>query len=207
LPLEVVLNVITCSLPSNLDTILPASHPTTKLLLSFSLVCQETRRLAQRYLRKHCFYIDKARRLSSILLQIPKRPELRNVDSLYLSPFGATLDDQPTAFWSRELLLYTYKVLKRLVITFPFKTLYLEHDHLNIRRILYEGLANLETIEEFVSVQDELGLHDNLYLGLPLWAHWPNLRRLALCGICPNPAFWHDIAQVPALENVVLTEP
>jgi hypothetical protein len=51
LPLELVLNVITCSLPAAPNAFLQISDPATKLLLVFPLVCQETWRLANRYLR------------------------------------------------------------------------------------------------------------------------------------------------------------
>jgi hypothetical protein len=51
LPLELVLNVITCSLPAAPNAFLQTSDPTTKLLFVFPLVCQKTWRLANRYLR------------------------------------------------------------------------------------------------------------------------------------------------------------
>ncbi|KAH7390517.1 hypothetical protein BKA66DRAFT_459109 [Pyrenochaeta sp. MPI-SDFR-AT-0127] len=90
LPLELVLNIITCSLPSP-DVILDSSHPITKTLNSFTLVCHETKRLANRYLLGHCVYLDSSTRLRSFLLEVPTRPELRNVTCLSLSPFTTLL--------------------------------------------------------------------------------------------------------------------
>ncbi len=47
LPLELVLIVITCSVPKP-GVLLRPSHPITQTLLSFTLVCHETRKVVRR---------------------------------------------------------------------------------------------------------------------------------------------------------------
>ncbi|KAF2253973.1 hypothetical protein BU26DRAFT_516226 [Trematosphaeria pertusa] len=205
LPLELVLNVITCSLPKP-NVLLTPSHPITQLLYSFALVCKETRRVANRYLRQHCLYLSSELRLRSLLLTIPTRPDLRSITALFLAPFGETIDDQPTATWVRELFSYTCTTLKRLIIDIPLRSLYPEHDHLGVRNILREGFQRLEQLEEFVSVRDELFLDITWHGDEPaFWRHWPKLRRLALYNPDTHADFWRGVAKNPQLETLVLT--
>lgn len=205
LPLELVLNIITCSLPVS-DVILPPSHDVTKLLLTFTLVCHETRRLANRYLRERCVYLSSAARLSSYILAITEQPKLRNILVLSLSPFQDTIDDLPVCSWIRELLNYTCHNLKRLVIDIPLRSLYPEDDHLAVRPILREGFERLENLEEFVSVRDELYLDVTDGIRHPaVWRSWKKLRRLALYNVDLTFYFWQDLAQLPALETLVLS--
>ncbi|KAF2738618.1 hypothetical protein EJ04DRAFT_41508 [Polyplosphaeria fusca] len=202
LPIELVLNVVTCCLPNN-DEILIPSDPVTKTLVSFTLVCKETRRLANRYLRERCIYLDDDKRLSSLLLQVPTRPDLRKIEWVFLAPFNESIDDQPTSTWVRELLFYTSATLRRLVVDIPFRSLYPENDHLDVRRILREGFKRLECIEEFVSVQDELYLNE--WPDTPVWANWPKLKRLALYNVMADDMFWESVAKSQQLDTVVLT--
>jgi hypothetical protein len=205
LPIELVLNVITCSLPKYPNVILAPSHPITQLLLAFTLVCHETRRVANRYLLQHCVYLCSESSLRSFLLQVPTRPELCNAPSILLSPFGSSLDDQPTAQWVRELFNYTCTSLKRLVIDIPLRSLYPENDHLDVRRILREGFGRLENLEDFVSVKDELFL-DTVHHGgeTPVWRSWPKLKKLALYNVDADPDFWRNVAK-SQVEVLVLT--
>lgn len=205
LPLEIVLNIITCSLPPA-DVILPPSHDATKALLTWTLVCHETRRLANRYLRKRCVYLDSSQRLSTYLLAIQKEPELRNATVLSLSPFGESIDDLPLCSWIRELLNYTCGTLRRLVIDVPLRSLYPEDDHLAVRRILREGFERLENLEEFVSIRDELylevaedGRHPTV------WRSWKKLKRLALYNADLTFYFFRDLACLTQLETLVLS--
>lgn len=206
LPLELVLNVITRALPKYPNVILPPSHPITQLLLSFTLVCHETRRLARRYLRQHCVYLSSGKRLRAFLLQVPSHPENRKVSNVLLAPFNDTIDDQPTATWVRELFNYTCLSLRRLVIDIPLRSLYPENDHLGVRPILREGFLRLENLEEFISVRDELFL-DVRHHGdeVPVWASWLRLKRLALYNVAADDDFWEEIAEMPELETLVLT--
>jgi hypothetical protein len=210
LPLELVLNVITNSLPKYSNVILAPSHPITQTLLSFTLVCHETRRVANRYLREYCVYLSSEARLRAFLLEIPNRPEIRNINSLFLAPFcNQTIDDLPTASWVRELFSYTCLSLKRLIIDIPLRSLYPENDHLAVRTVLREGFERLENLEELVSVRDELFLstthHHGNHADAPVWTGWSKLRRLALYNVDADSDFWCRIAFAPALETVVLT--
>ncbi|CAI6333438.1 unnamed protein product [Periconia digitata] len=205
LPIELVLNIITCSLPKP-NVLLAPAHPITQLLVTFTLVCRETRKLATRYLYQHCIYLSSQERLSSLLLTIPSRPALRNISALYLAPFGHTIDDQPVAIWVRELFNYTCHTLKRLIIDMPLRSLYPEDDHLGVRDILRQGFLRLENLEEFVSVRDEIFLsleHDGTEP--QFWRNFPKLKRLALYNPDINPEFWEDVAAVTQLECLVLT--
>ncbi|UPX12211.1 uncharacterized protein EKO05_0002773 [Ascochyta rabiei] len=205
LPLELVLNIITCSLPAS-DAILSPFHDVTKLLLTFTLVCHETRRLANRYLRERCVYLSSSKRLSSYLLAIKNESELRNVSALFLSPFQETIDDLPLCSWVRELFNYTCSTLKRLVIDIPLRSLYPEDDHLAVRRVLREGFERLENLEELVSTRDELYLE--VTDGVPhpvVWRSWKKLKRLALYNVDLTFYFWQDIARLPAIETLVLS--
>ncbi|KAF2114859.1 hypothetical protein BDV96DRAFT_646727 [Lophiotrema nucula] len=207
LPIELVLHVITCCLPGK-DEILPPDHATTKTLVSFTLVCKETRRLATRYLREHCVYLNDDRRLRALLLLMPERPDLRKIHQLFLAPFDVdgSIDDQPTAIWVKELFNFTCLSLRRLVMDIPLRSVRPENDHLDVRRIMAEGFQRLESLEEFVSVQDELYLEaPHLGLDVPLWRGWPKLRRLALYNVDADDAFWAFVAAMPALETLVLT--
>ena len=205
LPLELVLNVITCALPAS-DALLPPSHDVTKLLLTFTLVCHETRRLANRYLRERCVYLSSSKRLSTYILAIKKEPELRNATALSLSPFGETIDDLPLCLWVRELFNYTCETLRRLIIDIPLRSLYPEDDHLAVRRVLRGGFQRLENLEEFVSTRDELYLavtEDGHHPAV--WGSWKKLRRLALYNADLTFYFWQDVARLPALEILVLS--
>ncbi|PVI07603.1 hypothetical protein DM02DRAFT_608694 [Periconia macrospinosa] len=209
LPIEIVLNIITCSLPKS-NVLLDPAHPITQLLVTFTLVCHETRKLATRYLCQHCIYLSSGPRLSSYLLTIPSRPELCNISALFLAPFGGTIDDQPTARWVRELLNYTCTTLKRLVIDIPLRSLYPEDDHLGVRDILRQGFQRLQNLEEFVSVQDELYLSvqdrfDTNNNERAFWRNFPKLKRLAVYNPMIDHLFWEDVAAMSNLECLVLT--
>jgi hypothetical protein len=120
LPLELVLNIITCSLPSSPDVLLNAAHPTTKLLLAFTLVCHETRRLAVRYLAQHCVRLDSPTRMRSFLPTILHTPPLCNITSMTLNDYvgGGTM-------LVSELLSRNCTTLKKLVFdTLPSCDLY-----------------------------------------------------------------------------------
>jgi hypothetical protein len=202
LPVELILHVITCLLPDG-NEILPPGHVVTKTLVSFTLVCRETRRMANRYLRERCIYLNDDKRLSSLLLQVPQRPDLQKIDAAFLAPFDWTIDDQPIATWVRELLFYTASSLKRLIVDIPFRSLWPENDHLDVRRIIREGFQRLECIEEFVSIQDELYLAQRDET--PVWRSWPRLKHLALYNVLVDEFFWGHVAKAPCLETVVLT--
>ncbi|KAF1933772.1 uncharacterized protein M421DRAFT_1143 [Didymella exigua CBS 183.55] len=205
LPLELVLNIITCSLPPS-DVMLPPAHHVTKALLTWTLVCHETRRLAKRYLRERCVYLSSPQRLSAYLLAIKKEPELRSVTTLSLSPFGNTIDDLRLCCWVGNLLNHTCESLRRLVIDIPLRSLYPEDDHLAVRRVLREGFERLENLEEFVSTRDELYLEVTEDERHPaVWRCWKKLKRLALYNVDLTLYFFSDLASLAQLETLVLS--
>lgn len=236
LPLELIFHII-ANLLGDPRAILPPSHAATKTLLSLTLVCRATYPIASNYLRQHCAYIDNDRRLRELIHCIestrdwtqgtasalsslpPYASLLRPITSLYLAPFGASLDDQPTAIWTRELFCLLGPHLTRLVADLPLRTLYPADDHLDVRRTLRAAFGELAPrLEELVSVRDELYL-DVLEPGWPragggeegaaeprVWTAWPRLRRLALYNVDAGDAgFWADVRRMPRLGAVVLT--
>lgn len=58
LPFELILQIIDCLIPSPLPIALPASHPTTKTLLSLARTCRSLHPTAIRMLYGHCLYVD-----------------------------------------------------------------------------------------------------------------------------------------------------
>lgn len=133
LQIELVLNIITCALPAAPYATLGPAHPTTKLLVAFSLVCHETGRLAVRYLQKYCVSLDSKARLESFLKTVPHQPGLRQITSLSLTPFERDINDLRACYWIRELLCHTCDTLKKLVIDIPLRTCLPQEDLLGVR--------------------------------------------------------------------------
>lgn len=232
LPLELIFSIIT-SLLGDPQIIQNPSHSSTKALLSWTLVCRATYTVATNHLREQCLFIDNDRRLRDLIhtvestkhrvqgysgtgtdianaLTIQPGSSLRPISSLYLSPFGNTLDNQPTAIWIRELFCLIHPTLRRLVIDMPLRSLYPADDHLNVRKTLREGFSLLTELEEFTSVRDEL------YLDIlepewrteretAVWTMWPKLRRLALYNVDADERFWKSVRNMSELNTVVLT--
>lgn len=232
LPLELIFSIIT-SLLGDPKIIQTPSHSSTKALLSFTLVCRATYSVATNYLREQCLFIDNDRRLRDLIhtvestkhrvqgysgtgadiprsLPIQPGSSLRPISSLYLSPFGQTIDNQPTAIWIRELFCLVHPTLRRLVIDAPLRSLYPADDHLNVRKTLREAFSLLTALEEFTSVRDEL------YLDIlepewrteretAVWTMWPKLRRLALYNVDADERFWKSVRDMSELDTVVLT--
>lgn len=232
LPLELIFSII-ASLLGDPSIIHNPSQSSTKALLSFTLVCRATYPVATNYLREQCLFIDNDRRLRDLIqtvestkhrvqgysglatdvpgsLTIRPGSSLRPIASLYLSPFGQSLDNQPTAIWIRELFYLVHPTLRRLVIDIPLRSLYPADDHLNVRKTLREAFSLLTALEEFTSVRDEL------YLDIlepewrteretPVWTLWPKLRKLALYNVDADERFWKSVREMRALDTVVLT--
>lgn len=232
LPLELIFSIIG-SLLGDPQTIHNPSNSSTKALLSFTLVCRATYPVATNYLREQCLFIDSERRLRDLIptvestrhrvqgytgtgadipgsLTIHPGSSLRPIASLYLSPFGQTIDNQPTAIWIRELFCLVHPTLRRLVIDIPLRSLFPADDHLNVRKTLREAFSLLTELEEFTSVRDEL------YLDIlepewraeretDVWTLWPRLRRLALYNVYADERFWKPVRSMRELETVVLT--
>lgn len=211
LPPEILLHIIEAVVPANPRALVAPSHSATRTLLSLTRVSRATYELASRLLRQRCAYVDSARRLADLLLCMPRLVPtlppalpLRHLTSLYLAPFGKSLDDQPVAMWVRELFCEVCETLRRLVVQMPFSTLDWVDDHLNVKKTLREGFEQLHRLEEFVCV-GEYPMLSGPYGGTDVWRLWPDLKRVALFG-CPMTShwLWWDIATLPKLEHVVL---
>lgn len=235
LPLELIFHIIDSLLPGDPRTVLRPSGSVTKTLLSLTRVCRAIYPVASNHLRRHCLYIDNDRRLRDLIwcvesasersqhsskqtsdltapvsLSAPPGIALRPITSLYLAPFGNTIDNQPTAIWIRELFCLIHPTLERLVIDIPLRSLYPADDHLNVRKTLREAFSLLTNIEEFVSVRDELFLdllepEWRTEREIAVWRQWPRLKRLALYNVAADETFWASVRGMHDLETVVLT--
>ena len=213
LPPELLLQVIDSGLPRNTQLILSANDIVTKTLLSWTVVSRATYAHASKQLRERCVYLDSSRRLANLLLCLPRVVPtlplplpLNHITSMYLAPFGKTLDDQPTAMWVRELFFAVSSSLTRLVVEMPFKTLDRMSDHLSVRNILREGFASLNKLQEFVSLGDfpSLRIQDGQ---MDIWRHWPDIQRLAVFGAPLNARlFWVNIVSLRKLDTLVLAK-
>ena len=202
LPLELVLN-ITTTIPASPDQLLNAAHPTTKLLLTFTLVCHETRRLANHHLRQHCIHLDSQRRLDCFLQCIPAQPSLKVVTSISLAPFGEQFEVVELYLSVRDLLSYTWQTLTKLVVDIPLRKLYLGDDDFSAHPVLLDGFRKPVNLEEFVSAQDDWCLNASEE-GTCVWSQWQKLKRLALWNVWADEDFWRHVALHDALEVVVL---
>ncbi|KAF5518427.1 hypothetical protein CGCA056_v010991 [Colletotrichum aenigma] len=208
LPPELILHVIEGLLPNG-RAILPASSSATKTLISFTLVSRSTHELATRLLRERCMHLDSSWRLSLVLLTmsaprlstLPFVLPLKCITSLYLSPFGKHLDDQPMALWIRELLCEVCGSLRRLVIDWPMNTLPPWDDHLNVIPTLADGLHRLAKLEELVVLRNYPYLITN-------WTILKSLRRVVLFGAHVDTfLLWRDIFNCRSLDQVVFVRP
>jgi hypothetical protein len=205
LPLELVLNVITCLLLP-CDTMLNSFHDTTKTLLFFTLVCHETRRLASRYLAHSTAYTSALRDVSTLLLLILSKTRYYPlITTCSLPPFGDNIDDPPLCAYTADLLLSTCHTLRELVIDIPLRTCYPEDDHDAVRSVLRAGFESLINLGEFVGVRDELYLDVDEMEHASVWMKWPKLKRLALWNPDCDETFWRHIAEHPSLETLVLS--
>jgi hypothetical protein len=206
LPIELVLNVINQILPKYTNVMLHPSHPITQTLLSFTLVCHATYRLAKRYLLQYCVHISSRSSLHSLLETMSRDPTYRNIPSMHVTPFGDTTVDLPTAESIGALLNYVGPCLKRLIIHLPFadSTYRREWEMSPAREEIYSRLSKLSNMEELVIVGPPRagGAFMRYLRGLP------KLKRLALSRAWfyefPQ-QLWKLLADIPALETLVLT--
>lgn len=195
LPIELVLNVVTQCLPKYDNVILAPSHPITQTLLSFTLVCHETYRLASRYLREHCIYIVKRKHYGSLVDQLRAKPDARKIPSMLVTTFSS--GSHGTRPWSFDIFKYTAPHVRRLILDGGAPS----HSFL-------ECVRGLENLEELVHTGKMGHLHlEDYYRGfqVPVWKDWRRLKRLALCYVDADLEFWQDIAEIPQLETLVLT--
>ncbi|KAF2095512.1 hypothetical protein NA57DRAFT_79234 [Rhizodiscina lignyota] len=228
LPIELILDIIDALAPDEHDApvALPAYHPITKTLLSFTTVCRATHSRARRHLYTRCLYIDSSRRLRLLLLALgvgsdeftdgisQKQLDIRPLlTSLYLAPFPpSSIDDLPVAIWVYELMCILRSSLKRLVIDMDLRSIMPWQDHLYVRPKLRAAFEQLEDLEEFTSTRDELSLDHFLpnveSIGSPLWTKWQRLRKVSLYGAPCGIWMMHNNFRMPqSLTHMVLTCP
>lgn len=186
LPPELLLLVLDSLVPPPNTVALHLSDPSAKAIHAFTRVSRLTYPAAVRHLYSHCLSIDSENRLRLLLISLdallsPRRSAestLPHVDvkpllaSLYLAPFPShSIDNQPVAHWSFELLSIMQSSLKRLVVSMPFDTMDPHQDHLNVMPKLSSAFSQLSNLEEFVSCR----LFPDYW-----WTFWPNLKKLAL---------------------------
>lgn len=218
LPPELLFHIVDCVVPANPSILMPASHTSTKTLLSLMRASRATYAQASKLLRQRCVYVDSSRKLARLLLcmpgmaaspTLPPTLSLRHVTSLFLAPFGPSLDDLPTAEWVRELLCSVAEALRRLVIQMPFSSLDALDDHLNVRRSLRDGFERLIHLEEFICLEEFPALSSpDSHPNGNIWHSWPKLRRMVLFNPpLGNHRLWWDIATLSSLQHVVLATP
>jgi hypothetical protein len=206
LPIELVLEVITGLLPPH-DSILNSCDDVTKTLLSFTLVCHETHRLAVRYLARYCVHLGSPARLHSFVSEPSRERYMPLVTACLLAPFGDDIDNLPLCTYVGDLLSNTCHTLRRLFIDIPLRTCYPEDGHYVVRSVLREAFESLVNLEEFVSTQDELYLDVTEMEHAYLWTRWPKLKKMALWNPDANETFWRHVAEHPSLETLVLSNP
>ncbi|TQN65861.1 hypothetical protein CSHISOI_09555 [Colletotrichum shisoi] len=186
-------------------------------VVTFTLVSRSTYDFTIRLLRKRCMHVDSTRRLSLLLLSILSPPlrslpptlSLKCITSLYLSPFGRSLDDKPTAMWVREIFCEVCDSLRRLVVDMPFGSLSGYDDHLDVRPTLTDGFQRLSKLEELVCLRDypALAFMPQTFT-VNCWSLWPKLRRVVLFRAPMSSHWlWYDVANTASLELVVLARP
>lgn len=227
LPIELMLQIIECLIPSGPPVAFPASHPITRTLLSFTLVCKAIHSTATQLLHIHCLYIDSDQRLVHLLAASPlyassgkkdrdefhamTRPsKLDTAMGLYISPFPDDSIDKPQIVEQvHSLFLDISRNLTRLVIDMPLRSLYPADDHNHVRPTLHAAFASLTALEDFCSVRDELFCDTTeARTEPPVWASWPRLKRLALYNAdVTSSSFLAGLRDCRALTHLVLTRP
>ena len=186
LPYELLSHVVQYLRPIGSPVAIPASHASTKALLSLTLVSSTLHCLALPYLYNHCLYIDSPVRLKLLLRTLSKygqtvrrkrmsdgRVSRRLVGpytfdlkpivlrSLYLAPFtGVTIDELPVANMIASLFELLSPSLTRLVIDMPLRSVCLNKDVHNIPALLRQAFRRLTALEEFTSARDALHLDE-----------------------------------------------
>jgi len=233
IPPEIILEIISHVPPKNPRAILSPTDPTSRTLLSLSLVSKLTRQHVKPYIGAHCIYLDSEARLDRFLnIPMAPRPDFHHITALYLAPFTPrlgpvqnfptgewsesmvdTIDHPPTAKSVRDLLFQLGPHLKRIIVDIPLRSLYPGDDFSNVRRNLRDGFEFLASLEELVSVRDELYLDVNeptelFHRDSNLIEKWKNLKKVALYNVYPDrgfDSFWSTMAGLLQLDTLVLT--
>jgi len=233
LPVEILDRIIWFTIPNHNYLAYPASHITTKTLVTLLKVSRATSRAAKLLLYTHCLYIDTPWRLDTLLTAALAKPcppvAASCIQNLYLAPFpGRTIRDRKIINQITELFTLLGPSLKRLIINMPLRSHYPFEDVTEkLRPILRQGFEQLIHLEEFSSVRDELYLaywdpeYSHIIPDLEDWdsddfnytiydfmfEQWPKLRLLALYNGLLSHRLRQALAEMPRLEQVVLSRP
>jgi len=233
LPLEILDRIIWFTIPDHNYLAYPASHITTKTLVTLLTVSSATSRAAKLLLYTHCLYIDTPWRLDALLTASLARPcppvAVSCIQNLYLAPFpGRTIRDRKIINQITELFTLLGPSLKRLIINMPLRSHYPFEDVTEkLRPILRQGFEQLIHLEEFSSVRDELYLaywdpqYSHIIPDLEDWdsddfrhsindymfERWPKLRLLALYNGLYGRDLKYALGRMPRLEQIVLSRP
>ncbi|KAH7179176.1 uncharacterized protein B0J16DRAFT_167341 [Fusarium flagelliforme] len=234
LPLEVILLVVENLIPGTIHrSIFSASNVVTKTLLSCTLVSKAVNPTATRLLWQNCLYIDSKDRLYRCRDSVSQQGivtgrscEAYRPTRLFLRLFpdpspGSTpefvdeipeeddfppspLEDIDMCEAVKSLLLTLAPGLKTIVVDMPLRSLYPADDEHGVRKLLREGFEALVSIEELVSINDELYLATKEDHSEPqVWTKWPNLQRISLYNVYMVPELWKDMLLCPQLHNAV----
>lgn len=172
LPTEILLRIIESTANDSVIAY-PACHVVTRTLNSWISVSKSVTKVASRELRRHCLYIDRSWHLSSLLGLILTRnregsthlgPLSMPVEKLYLSPFSSNDLNEPSVVADiSRLFILIGPSLQRLVIDMPLRSHYPEDDvNTQLRPILRNAFQHLTSVQDFVSVKDELYLQTEM---------------------------------------------
>ncbi|RDW90739.1 uncharacterized protein DSM5745_02514 [Aspergillus mulundensis] len=209
LPPELILLIVEALIPSS-PPIFPPGHAVTRTLLSLTLTCKLTHRLAQELLFTHCLHLNSGKRIhdavnqSSLCKISPhgsNKVEATRARSLFLAfPSAPTLNLNSTDTQIIQLLSTFNTEIRRLVIDLPLRNLIYDnapatYDDSSPQREITRAICRLKAVEEFCCQRDGLGAapYRQPWLDtyeIHLWTLdsallWSRLRRLALC----NPSF------------------
>lgn len=230
LPIEIVELIIQNINPPDGTVAVRASDIVTRTLYSTLTLCKATYAASLEGLYRNCLYIDSQWRLDALLRSYdsqmgifarqvdPQRFKLSASKSMYLAPFSSDTINEPEVL-AGVLFLFEHlkNDLRRLVIDMPLRSAYPdERPGEIIRPALRDAFLKLTSLEEFVSIRDELYLSTTVPSSYknepPVWSLWPRLRRLALYNLdidLSNADLESDaprfLNQLPNLEVVALT--
>ncbi|KAF4981768.1 hypothetical protein FZEAL_2490 [Fusarium zealandicum] len=220
LPLELILNIVHCSLPpGGPNQIVDISTPEAQLLVAWTQVSRATYKYATQLLREHCVYINTTSRLQRFLQclsdskdseaasTLPSTTRLTSVSSVY---FGLDKDEMlyPELHLFKDLCSELGHSLRRLIIDIPFRKrlpqTWLDTD---CNAMFVKGLEQLPSVEEFVTTGG-LPAIDFWRHTSPVCALWPNLSRVASFETSlTEEELWSNIATRRTLGTVVLALP
>ncbi|KAI9927109.1 hypothetical protein ASPWEDRAFT_177569 [Aspergillus wentii DTO 134E9] len=236
LPPELIWHTLSLLIPADRPFALPPSHPATETLLNLTLVCKITHHIANRLLLEHCLHIKSGKSMDALLHGLLDKQSIyskatkhttNQPKSMIIQIKGEGLPRSSIQNWKfrstmpmDELSRHAHvfdgfftrvgHCLTRLVLDSQFHfNVSGEQPGTPISVLARLAFSRLTAIEEFVAVHMDIfsGSMDSDGL-LPVWAHWPRLRRLALAHISVHSEkFLDGLRCCDALTHLVLVCP